>query len=224
MSCGWRAGQDCLKYVEGSRTCSKGSRIFWGDWLSTLTWIFSRRSRRLRRRIQQAVLFRREIRLDYWSYWGLFGDWLSTLTWIFSRRWRWLRRGIQHGCIISQRKTGWSWCGFEVLLFWGFICVNLRDLRETLGFLLSTLACLFSRRWRRSRRRIQQAALFRRERQIGIRVVWGFVCVNLRDTFWGLFANCLSTLAWIFSRRLRRSRRGIQQAVLLRRERQIVCG
>ena len=21
-----------------------------------------------------AVLFRREIRLDYWSYWGLFGD------------------------------------------------------------------------------------------------------------------------------------------------------
>ena len=33
-----------------------------------------------------------------------------------------------------------------VLLFWGFICVNLRDLRETLGFLLSALTCLFSRR------------------------------------------------------------------------------
>ena len=27
-----------------------------------------------------------------------------------------------------------------VLLFWDFICVNLRDLRETFGFLLSTLA------------------------------------------------------------------------------------
>ena len=27
-----------------------------------------------------------------------------------------------------------------VLLFWGFICVNLRDLWETFGFLLSTLA------------------------------------------------------------------------------------
>ena len=32
-----------------------------------------------------------------------------------------------------------------VLLFWGFVCVNLRDLRETLGLIcanrLSTLAC-----------------------------------------------------------------------------------
>ncbi len=33
-----------------------------------------------------------------------------------------------------------------VLLFWGFVCVNLRDLRETLGFLLSALALIFSRR------------------------------------------------------------------------------
>ena len=52
-----------------------------------------------------------------------------------------------------------------------FVCVNQRDLRETLGVLfancLSTLACVFSRRLRRSRRRMQQAALFRRERQVG---------------------------------------------------------
>ena len=60
------------------------------------------------------------------------------------------------GCIISQRKTGWSWCGFEVLLF---VCVNLRDLRETLGFLLSALTCLFSRRLRRLRRGIQLSCI-----------------------------------------------------------------
>ena len=46
-----------------------------------------------------------------------------------------------------------------VLLFWGFVCVNLRDLRETLGFLLSTLTCLFSRRLRRLRRGIQHGCI-----------------------------------------------------------------
>ena len=44
---------------------------------------------------------------------------------------------------------------------------------------------LFSRRLRRSRRRMQQAALFRRERQVGmvkaVVVVLGFVCDYLRD-------------------------------------------
>ena len=44
---------------------------------------------------------------------------------------------------------------------------------------------LFSRRLRRSRRGMQQAALFRRERQvvtvIAVFVVLGFVCVNQRD-------------------------------------------
>ena len=48
-------------------------------------------------------------------------------------------------CIIPQRKTGWLGGEFYVvLLFWGFVvnvvlgfvCVNLRDLREILGFLL----------------------------------------------------------------------------------------
>ena len=79
----------------------------------------------------------------------------------------------------------------EIVLFWGlgFVCDYQRDLRETLGFLLSTLACLFSRRWRRSRRRIQQAVLFRRE----IRLDY--------SSYWGLFGDCLSTLACLFSRR-----------------------
>ena len=35
-------------------------------------------------------------------------------------------------CIISQRKTV-SFEVKDVLLFWGFVCVNLRDLRETSG-------------------------------------------------------------------------------------------
>src|SRR5574344_199168 len=50
-------------------------------------------------------------------------------------------------CIITQRKTDWSLCGFGG---WGFVCVNLRDLRETLGFrlcgLLEYSCVLFSRR------------------------------------------------------------------------------
>ena len=62
---------------------------------------------------------------------------------LFSRRLRRSRRGMQQGCIISQRKTV-SFEVKDVLLFWGFVCVNLRDQRETLGLIcanrLSTLA------------------------------------------------------------------------------------
>ena len=100
-----------------------------------------------------------------------------------------------------------------VLLFWGFVCVNLRDLRETLGFLLSALTCLFSRRLRRSRRGIQQAVLFRRERQVGdgceiiaVIVVLLFVfCLRKSARSAGdllfFFGDCLSTLTCLFSRR-----------------------
>ena len=97
---------------------------------------------------------------------------------------------------------------------------------------------IFSRRLRRSRRGMQQAALFRRERQVVVSVVivvivvivaLGFgVC--LRKSAWsardigGSFVDWWSTLAYLFSRRWRWSRRGIQQAVLFRRERQVdVC-
>ena len=55
---------------------------------------------------------------------------------------------------------------FEVKAVLGFVCDYLRDQCETLGFLLSALTCLYSRRLRRSRRGMQQAALFRRERQV----------------------------------------------------------
>ena len=72
--------------------------------------------------------------------------------------------------------------------FWDFVvCLrNLRDLRETFGFLLSALTCLFSRRLRRSRRRIQQAVLFRRERQVDVCIVLELV------SFWVL-------LFWVLS-------------------------
>ena len=86
---------------------------------------------------------------------------------------------------------------FVVLSFivlW-FVCVNLRDQRETLGFLLCGLieyACVFilPQIAQMTQRGMQQAALFRRERQVGevnvvlgfvVNVVLGFVCVNLRD-------------------------------------------
>ena len=54
------------------------------------------------------------------------------------------------GCIISQRKTV-SFEVKDVLLFWGFVCVNLRDQRETSGvsfeqYRLSKFGCIFSRR------------------------------------------------------------------------------
>ena len=55
-----------------------------------------------------------------------------------------------------------------VIVVLGFVCVNLRDLRETSGvsfeqYRLSKFGCVFSRR---SRRGMQQAALSRRERQV----------------------------------------------------------
>ena len=52
---------------------------------------------------------------------------------LFSRGLRRSRRGMQRGCIISQRKTGWD--GGEVNAVLLFVCVNLRDQRDILGFL-----------------------------------------------------------------------------------------
>ena len=58
-----------------------------------------------------------------------------------------------------------------VVVVLGFVCDYLRDLRDILGFHLCGLieySCvLFSRRLRRLRRRMQLAALYRRERQLG---------------------------------------------------------
>jgi hypothetical protein len=59
----------------------------------------------------------------------------------------------------------------------------------------------------------------------GVIIVLGFVCVNqrdLREIYWG-FVVCrlIESSCVLFSRRLRRLRRGMQQAALSRRERQI---
>ena len=55
----------------------------------------------------------------------------------------------------------------------GLICVNQRDLRETLGFYLCVkieYSCvnILSQITQRTQRGMQQAALFRRERQVGL--------------------------------------------------------
>ena len=72
-----------------------------------------------------------------------------------------------------------------VIIVLGFVCVNQRDLREIYwGFvvcrLIESSCVLFSRRLRRSRRGMQQAALYRRERQLGV--------VDAVLLFWGLYA------------------------------------
>ena len=73
---------------------------------------------------------------------------------------------MQQSCIISQRKTV---CGVNVVL--GFVCVNQRDLRETLGFLLCGLfesSCVYSPADSADHaEECSGAALFRRERQVG---------------------------------------------------------
>ena len=71
-----------------------------------------------------------------------------------------------------------------------FVCDNQRDLRETHGFLLYRLieysyVNILSQIAQRTQMRMQQAALYRRERQfdVVVRLMWfcGLVCVNLRD-------------------------------------------
>ena len=80
-----------------------------------------------------------------------------------------------------------------------------------------------------TQRGMQQAALSRRERQIGVSLAWGivvllFICDYLRDLreiLWFLLCGLLEYSCVLFSRRWRRSRRGMQQAELFRRQRQV---
>ena len=66
-----------------------------------------------------------------------------------------------------------------------------------------------------TQRGMQQAALSRRERQIGVSLVWGivvllFICDYLRDLreiLWFLVCRLIEYACVLFSRRLRRSRR-----------------
>ena len=70
-----------------------------------------------------------------------------------------------------------------------------------------------------TQRGMQQAALFRRERQIGVSLAWGivvllFICDYLRDLreiLWFLVCRLIEYACMLFSRRWRRSRRGMQQ-------------
>ena len=86
------------------------------------------------------------------------------------------------GCIITQRKTDWVGgeflCGSVVL--W-FVCVNQRDQREILGFLLCGLikySCvLFSRRYRRLRRGIQLSCIISQRNSSGLLELLGIIAV-----------------------------------------------
>ena len=101
---------------------------------------------------------------------------------------------MQQSCIISQRKTDWVGgeflCGSVVL--W-FVCVNLRDLRETLGFRLSNIDRVrlrvilpqITQITQRNAAKLHYIAekdrLFEAVAVIAVLLFWGFVCVNLRD-------------------------------------------
>ena len=140
-------------------------------------------------------------------------------------------------CIISQRKTDclrlMLFCCFVVL---GFVCVNLRDLRETLGFYLcvkiesshvnilpqitqmtqrNAAGCIISQR-KTDCLRLKLFCCF---------VVLGFVCVNQRDLRETLgFYLCVkieSSHVNILPQITQITQRGMQQAALLRRERQV---
>ena len=86
----------------------------------------------------------------------------------------------------------------EVVVVLGFVCVNLRNQRETLGFLLCRLieysyVNILPQITQMTQRECSRAALFRRERQF-VRLMWllGFVCDHqrdLRETYWGFFVQ-----------------------------------
>ena len=68
--------------------------------------------------------------------------------------------------------------------FWGSSASSARsagDIGVHCANNLSTLACYFPADSADYAEEYSFAALFRRERLFGVSVVWGFVCVNLRD-------------------------------------------
>ena len=87
-------------------------------------------------------------------------------------------------CIISQRKTVSSGgVVVAVIVVWGLSAIISVICERLWGFFVCRLieySCvLFSRRWRRSRRGMQQAALFRRERQVVVSGVGGYCCFGV---------------------------------------------
>ena len=155
------------------------------DWV--LLRVFSRRSRRSRRGMQQAALYRRERHLVVSVVLGFVCvnqrnlretlGFLCTIDWVLLRvilpQIAQIPQRNAASCIISQRKTGCLRL-LQLLLFCCFGFCLRKSARSAGDFGVSFVLIdwvrlrLFSRRLRRSRRRMQQAALFRRERQ----VVW----------------------------------------------------
>ena len=112
-------------------------------------------------------------------------------------------------CIIAQTKTVRDG-DVRLLKFWGVSAIICERHWGFVWAILIVYACvLFSRRSRRGRRRMQQAALFRRERQIGVSLAWGivvllFICDYLRDLreiLWFLLCGLLEYSCVLFSRR-----------------------
>ena len=88
----------------------------------------------------------------------------------------------------------------EIVLFWGlgFVCVNQRDLRETLGFSLCKLleysyVVILPQITQITQRNTAWLYYYaEKDRlELGWIGVWKFVCVNLRDTFWEAFCKLL---------------------------------
>ena len=82
-----------------------------------------------------------------------------------------------------------------------------------------------------TQRGMQQAALSRRERQIGVSLAWGivvllFICDYLRDLreiYWGFFVQLIKySCVFILPQMAQRSQRECSRAALFRRERHLV--
>ena len=99
-------------------------------------------------------------------------------------------------CIISQRKTVWSQCRFGVSS--ASSARSAGDIGISFGAIQIEYSCvLFSRRQRRSRRGIQQAVLFRRERQLVANfVLWLLLLVSFAQSVF-----CLRKSAGEYSRK-----------------------
>jgi hypothetical protein len=84
-----------------------------------------------------------------------------------------------------------------VLWVLGFVCDNLRDLRETLGFLcadrLSTLACILPQIAQITQRNAASCIISQRKTVCDVVVVLGFVCVisEICERYWGFFVQLI---------------------------------
>ena len=113
--------------------------------------------------------------------------------------------------------------------FWGFVCVNQRDLRETLGFLLCQLieyshVNILPQMAQITQRNAAKLHYFAEKDRLGMVnadlrslqfVVLGFVCINQRETLCFRLCGLIEYACMLFSRRWRRSRRRMQQSCII---------